>query len=655
MKKTESVVVPAILAGIFLLLVILSFLSEGYPFGAENPTHYYFARYSWQNPDFFLNLWARPLFTMVMSPAAQFGMIGIRIMNSLFAVLTAWFAFLTMRRLEIRPPWLVIILLIFTPLYFYVIMSSLTEVFFCFIFMLSVFLFFRERYLLSALAASFLMFARLEGFLFFPLFTIAFMVKRKYLAIPFLAAGFLVFSVIGSFFTRDLLWIINRFPYSRDHGLYDAYSGPLYHYIEQYDSFLGIPLTVLFIAGLVYLIFRLFSGEAAGRWHALCIILLVPAPFIMYLAFHSYLFWTGQGGSLGSLRHMSTILPMASVTAMFGFYGLTKWLYDRKWIRISFIILVIGSVIVVNFITYPYPIPLGKEEQMVKKACDWWKKSPYKESKIYFTSPDAILLTGINPFDPEEGGFIKSAGSLKWIPNDAVILWEAHFGSNECGIPLDTIMQYPGLKLVAWFEPEQLSFTFGGIPYSVMLFEKGDTNESFNNYERIEPFIRSEEKNLPVLFSRILDFEPSGTGMDPNDPDRISAHSGSGMVRIQADREFGPGIFLRLDSLADSDDLLFRSTVYIYPTEDFSTNPASLVLTIDRNMESVEYNQVQLDKVNWIKPGRWNKVTLRLYPTRKLKRTDDLKTYIYQRGKSTFYYDDLELEIFRQKNGVRRR
>jgi len=648
-QKAERVLVFGLLAGIFVMLVVLSMLSEGYPFGSENPTHYHYALYSWKYPEFFLYLWGRPLFTIIMSPVAQFGMVGIKILNSLFAVLTAFFAYLTMKRLEIRSPWLVIILVIFTPLYFYVIMSALTEVLFCFIFVLSLYLFFRERYIWSAIVISFLLFARLEGFIFFPLFLIAYILKRKYVTVPFVATGFLLFSVIGSFFTKDIFWVINRFPYGADHSIYDV-TGTWYHYLQSWELFLGIPVAILFVAGIVYLLSRLFSGSLYNRWQAFYMILLILAPYLMYFFFHTILFWQGMGGSLGNIRHMSTVLPLASIVAMVGFSGITGWLPEKRWIRMLLLFTVIGSVIPVNFTTNYYPIPLGPEERIIKKACDWVKESEYGSGRFYCTAQDAGYFYGLDPFDYREGALVHDPETLELIPKNTVFVWDSHFGQNECEISREMIMEHPGFRLIAYFVPKQPGKTLGGYLYEVMVFLRSTGFDSISNYQRIDSILLARELTLEKVSKRMQDFDMPDSRYEKWISNKIPAVTGNYTFEMDADIDFGPGIVLTLDSLADYSELLFRASAYIYPTIHFSDNPASLVLSLERDGNSYTYAQVQFEIAKDLQPGRWNRILTQLYNDGDMKPGDVIKTYLWQRGQSTFYIDDLELVIFKPED-----
>ena len=183
-----------LLFSVLVLLVILSLLSEGFYGGADNISHYFIARYSFKYPHLFLEPWGRPVFTIMASPFCQFGFQGLKLFNVLLGCLTAFLAYLTAKKLNIDRSWLAIIFVIFTPMYFLMTLTGLTEIQFGFILMLAVYLFFDEKYIASAIIISFLPLSRSEGYALIPIFFIALILKRKYLALPFLISGLLLFQ-----------------------------------------------------------------------------------------------------------------------------------------------------------------------------------------------------------------------------------------------------------------------------------------------------------------------------------------------------------------------------------------------------------------------------------------------------------------------------
>ena len=201
-----------ILALVFVLLLVLSFFSQGYYGGTDNINHYFLSRYSWTYPNLFLNPWGRPLYTILSSPFAQFGFQGIKVFNVILGTLSAWLLMKTARELKVKPSWLAIIILCFTPLYMIMLFTAMTEIVFSFVFICSLYLFFSKRFIAAAIVISFLPFARSEGYFMIPVIFLGLVLRREWKAIPFLGLGFVVFSLLGAYQFKDLLWVIRNNP-----------------------------------------------------------------------------------------------------------------------------------------------------------------------------------------------------------------------------------------------------------------------------------------------------------------------------------------------------------------------------------------------------------------------------------------------------------
>src|SRR5262245_13417487 len=66
--------------------------------------HYFMARAALRQPEFFLNPWGRPAFTVLYALPAQFGFTAIRIATALIATITGWVTLRAARALNFRLP-----------------------------------------------------------------------------------------------------------------------------------------------------------------------------------------------------------------------------------------------------------------------------------------------------------------------------------------------------------------------------------------------------------------------------------------------------------------------------------------------------------------------------------------------------------------------
>jgi Gpi18-like mannosyltransferase len=210
MKFSTKTIAPFILLTTGIVLIVIQWLSNGISAETDSITHYQIARYSFQHPELFLNHWGKPLFTILASPLSQFGYVGAIYFNIICGLLSAWFAYLIARRLEYRHPWVAIIFTIFTPVYLFIIFSSLTEILFSLVLISAIYFFISKRFILSAIVISLIPFARTEGMMFIVIFIPALLWMKQYKSLPFLLTGFIVFSIAGWPQYHDLFWFLPK-------------------------------------------------------------------------------------------------------------------------------------------------------------------------------------------------------------------------------------------------------------------------------------------------------------------------------------------------------------------------------------------------------------------------------------------------------------
>ncbi len=476
-----------IIIGILLLLAasysVLVFLSEGTVGGADDMTHYRYARYAFQNPYFFIHHWGKPFFTALTAPFAQFGWNGIRIFNVLAGTATAYFTYRTARLLNFSFPWLAIFLVISSPLYTVMMLSGMTEILCSLVLILSIFLFYRRTYIWSALILSFIPFVRTEAFVIIPLFLSAFIWLRRFKAIPFLFVGFVFYSVAGSFHFNDIFWVIHEMPYKGGaEGIYG--SGPLLHYVKYSRLIFGWGLKVLIAGGLLTWIARPVLDRGSSKKDWLIEMLVVYLPFIAYFSAHSYVWWRGTGNSIGLIRVMAAIIPSAALLALLAWSTLWEWIrIPNKWKLYTALAFSIFLVIIPH-LNYQIPVPLEGEQKLVKEASDWLKSSEHYDQKIYYYDPFFSFFLDLNPYDEERSrAFVHNREAPEYnVPEGGIVIWDAHYSPNEGRLLLERLMDNPHFKLIylhRWPKPFKV---LGGYDYEIYMFQRISGEEAVDNH-----------------------------------------------------------------------------------------------------------------------------------------------------------------------------
>jgi Gpi18-like mannosyltransferase len=369
---------------LFIYFSTLAYLSKGSHGGADCYAHYKIAHYAFKYPRLFLDLWGKPIFTLFSSPFAQFGFTGIKIFNIICALVSGWFCYRICKKLNLNDSPLVIILLCFAPMYFVVSISVLTEIAFSLVLILAIYLFLEKKYVWSAIIISLLPFARQEGIVVFPLFLLMLLIRKQYKAIPFLTFGFLIFSSIGYFYYNDFLWVIHQNPYNGDVDIYGH--GELMHFVSSYKEILGIPLSILFLIGIIQLIYKCITFRK-GHPFLLEEIVLIFGSAAIYIAGHSYVWWKGLHGSLGITRVMAGVIPAIAIVCLEGYNLLRNLFSFNKIARYALTIFILVIVIYTPIEAKLAPIPIGEDQEVMEETSEWLEQTPYSNNLTYYFDP----------------------------------------------------------------------------------------------------------------------------------------------------------------------------------------------------------------------------------------------------------------------------
>jgi hypothetical protein len=634
-------------AGLLVILTAtLSFLSEGYFGGTDNISHYHIARYAFRYPELFLNGWGRPLYTILASPFALFGLQALKLMNILLGVATGWLVYKIARETAIKPALPALVFVCFTPLYFVMMPTALTEILFSFMLVLAILLFIKEKYIASAIVISFLPFARSEGYLFLPLFLIALLYVKQARKIPFLATGIVIFSIAGSFHSGDIFWLANQFPYpvNYQHPIYNK-TGSLFHFLNARDFIIGLPLELLFIAGLAGFSRDLFARSQALRKTTKIIWLIVIAPFLLYVVLHSLLYWRAMGGSAGLERVMAAVLPLAALVSLKGLADLLMIFNIPRWLRAGFIALVLGTVAVMPFLIYNIPYPLTPEEVVIRRATEWLKKSPYADRFFLYTDGNVPYYLKADPFrkNPAECKLFGDYRYLDTIHPGTILVWDGHFGANESKIPIDSLLGNKNQRVIAYFRPDSAWTTFGGGLYDcyiTLAMHPGETADNYAIRDSIQERLDLSDSSKTIYSNT---FEYFADNCDPAVCSTDTVHSGKFSFRMNSFTEFSPGFAQTVSTLPLSGDQseIFASVYIFLPLMQGDPN-TSLVISFEHENKSYLYTSVSLNDSRY-RRGRWNRVALKTDVPVFLSPDDVVKAYVWNPGKQQFYFDDFHV------------
>ncbi len=296
----------------YLILAIFFYFAISLSFIISTPlvldynvySHYLISRQSFDNPKLFLDIYGKPLFTLLSSPFAQISLFSYRLFSVILGAGTLILVYLLSKEYNLKRPVLPVLFTTFSSYFIYICTDGFTESLGALLLILVVFLFKKEKYFFGATIASLLIMVRSEAIFIMAFFGLVLLLKRKFLAIPLLGAGGILYSITTKLIYNDFFWYFQGSPNVGSveaSGIYPA--GPFFYYI------------VNLIIGLGPLVF--FSIQPALKEFKKYYLLILPS--LIYLLLHSFILAYGLFGATAQIRQIAIFFPLLGILAGIGF------------------------------------------------------------------------------------------------------------------------------------------------------------------------------------------------------------------------------------------------------------------------------------------------------------------------------------------------
>ncbi len=454
----------------------LAIISPGVEGGMDSYNHYLIAKNTWSHPNLFLDQWGKPLYSLLISPFVQFGMLGATLFNILCLVSSAFLAYRIAQKTIPSFAFIAFLLTLVSPVFLDNTVSSLTEPLSALLVTLSIFLLVNKQYPLAALLAGFLPFARSEGFIILGVILIYLLLKKEFRSTFFILIGSIFFNTLGWIIEGEPFWIITKNPYISFalSGVNICGSGGLSHFLYAGHYTFGQVTCILVVLATPFLAWDVVKK---GIGYSLDM-LLVLAVFSSYFLAHVLLWWLGMMGSCGYVRVMVVIAPMASILAAFAIQKLvhsplSKQLKNHKlYTNILVILIVINAVYVpYRYYGYKYPLAISAEQEQYVKVADWYKMQGFEKRTKIILYPYFSIIANLDPYDKKQLlEFWES--SFQFTKKGDILFWDSHFGPNECNTPLAKLEADPQWKKIHSVLPSSKISTVNDVPFEIHVFEK---------------------------------------------------------------------------------------------------------------------------------------------------------------------------------------
>lgn len=454
-KISDSVAISLIIILAFPVLYFALFVPFETDTG-DSVMHYFFARYAFQNPMLYFDHWAKPFFTLLASPFAQFGFSGMKLFNGLVGLLSAWFAYCIAKKLDLKFAWLAIVFVFFAPAYFVKLFSGYTEPLFGLMLIVSVYLVLVQKPVPAAIVMSFLPFVRSEGLILIMVFALYFLIRKNYKAIILLSAGHFVYSFAGLLAGRNFLWVLTDIPYQ----VISPYGkGNFSHYSTQLLLILGVPVFTLSLIGISLIILNSVTKRVKLiNGFQLEVRLLILGSFLVYFAFHTVSWGFGLFGSMGLNRVLTAMVPLLAVISLIGFSYLSDLVKTRNLtFQIIATVLIIGYVAVFPFLGNPASINWEKElrrspEMIVMHTIASDLNKTYPGKFMYYSNPYLSYVLNINPFDPLKHATLSYWHTENKLQPNSLIIWDNWSRVENENTDSLSLYQNPELRFIKRYE-----------------------------------------------------------------------------------------------------------------------------------------------------------------------------------------------------------
>lgn len=464
-SNKQSILFTSIVCSIiFLVLAYIALSNDFTGDSGDSLTHYLYSHYSFKHPELFLNHWAKPLFVLFSSPFSQLGFKGIEIFNCLMVGLSCFFTILTAQKLKLKFWYMIIVIMFFSPLYFRLIFSGLTEYMFGLALIISVYLSICKKYIPAIILASFLPFIRSEGLIIDGVFFCYLLFSRKYKLIPLLFSGHLIYCIIGDFYYHDFWWVFTKIPYTNqksNHG-----HGGIFDFVHILNYVIEKPNFILLVLGFVgcsvfFIRRKLTIRDSLKRNYGLEEVILIYGGFAIFFLAHSVFWWKGLFNSGGFLmpRVINAVIPLIALIGLSGLNLITSAIKKPLFtnIVVGFIAIVVG---IYPFKSKPQGLVYDKnlfvlpENDLVKNQVVPYIKNTfpdYKKYKLYYSQPYLSIQLSNDIFDTSCFGKLMNV-QIDKLPTKTLIIWDDWLSPNEDGVSLEALTLDKKFAMLRSFE-----------------------------------------------------------------------------------------------------------------------------------------------------------------------------------------------------------
>jgi hypothetical protein len=611
------------IAVFFLIMAIIILVSKGTGDDGDSISHFLYARDAFLYPKYFFNHWAKPVFVTVAAPFAQFGMVGIKLMNLITLTLSLILTYKLACRWLIPHAWLAPLFVVAQQRVLTHTLSGLTEPMFAFTLICCVWLYDRQKFFWGTLLASFLPFVRSEGLIIFCVLVIYLFVKKQWKYIPLLSFGHVFYAFAGYSTHKSLLWIFNTMVYATLDHLWGV--GKWSDFITRMPWVTGGFVYFVLIVGLLHGLRRLILFAQKKGGFGTNELWLSYGIFVAYFIAHS-LFWTyGIFGSEGLMRVMLCVSPMIGLVCLRGANWITeggqKIIPKVQLIYIQGLIVVLAGVFLYRNLNWQIDFNLHPSQlTQVEAQKKYGNKVSNEGYSLYSESMYIDMIFGLNPFDSPQFRSFHQILKREPVPEKSLLVWESIFAGGMSKVPFEIIKEDKRFQLIDSFQ--HYDFIWGG-NFKTYIFQTDTT------------YIQQLKANQPLFFNN---FE---TISYPN-TDSSRTKQGSRIIKLDAEKPYAPSMEGSISSYFTKSEHRFKISFDVY-VEDITQVPSVVFQTMSSTGQSRNWKNYTINEQ--IKQAKhWYTVAFFCTAQKTVEPRDVFKIYAWHPNASPAYIDNFRVE-----------
>lgn len=405
----------------------------------DGGNHYLGARWAWHYPWMFVDVWGRPLFTLLYSLPAQLGYPAAKLATVAVALATAWQTWRLAEREGLERPGLVVPLLFLQPAFLTLASETMTEPLFALVFVVAWRMHRAGRVRAGMIVASLMVLARPEGFFLALLWGLWVLADRRdarpwWRRLPstlWLATGAAAWWLAALLITGDPLHIPHNWPSNWGATAATYGSGSILWFWDQRSIIAGRLLYVPLLAGLVVLLSRRRLVEATSS-------------LIFLFVLHSVFWRFGIFGSAGYARYLVCVAPATALITLAGWNFVARLVQDRlgaRWARLTpWLMRAAGALVLgwstLSALSYVDSLEWSRD---ARAAAATWSRVPRPPSpvrQVVWSQAYMCILLDCDPYaalrlTPDRA---RNVALLRAAPAGTIVFWDGDTGPAWYGL-----------------------------------------------------------------------------------------------------------------------------------------------------------------------------------------------------------------------------